>query len=175
MTCTKSVQKHFWTEHLCALQVFLCALISWPVCAQFRVNIGCDFPEHLNKSEPDMIPLTTVFICVQDIIDWLPLHASMRVPTIWDFSNFLRIILHLCEVTVIVKNLVLGTMVLVNMVQIPAWTENGLWFLLHLYPPIGLMSRPTLTAHCRWEDKKAREKIGQPPSKCQIFEKWCCC
>jgi len=27
----KYVQKHFWREHLCALQVFLCALISRPV------------------------------------------------------------------------------------------------------------------------------------------------
>jgi len=28
MTFLKYVQKHFWKEHLCALQVFLCALVS---------------------------------------------------------------------------------------------------------------------------------------------------
>ena len=28
----KYVQKHFWKEHLCELQVFLCALVSWLVC-----------------------------------------------------------------------------------------------------------------------------------------------
>src|SRR6218665_251473 len=26
-----NVQKHFWKEHLCALQVFLCVCISWLV------------------------------------------------------------------------------------------------------------------------------------------------
>jgi len=34
----------YWKEHLCALQVFLCALVSRPVCmhthAQLRGNIG---------------------------------------------------------------------------------------------------------------------------------------
>src|SRR6218665_3802095 len=40
---------HFWREHLCdlcALLVFLCALVSQPICthtrAQLRGNIGCD-------------------------------------------------------------------------------------------------------------------------------------
>jgi len=37
-------QNHFWKVHLCALQILLCALISWPQCAltraQFRGNIG---------------------------------------------------------------------------------------------------------------------------------------
>jgi len=28
----KYVQTHFWKEHLCALEVFLCALVSQPVC-----------------------------------------------------------------------------------------------------------------------------------------------
>ena len=36
--------KHFWKEHLCALEVFLCLLISRLVCvrahAQLRGNIG---------------------------------------------------------------------------------------------------------------------------------------
>jgi len=27
-------KKHFWMEHLCALQVFLCALVSRSVCAR---------------------------------------------------------------------------------------------------------------------------------------------
>src|SRR6218665_296399 len=27
-TCMEYVQKHFWKEHLCALQVFLCVLVS---------------------------------------------------------------------------------------------------------------------------------------------------
>jgi len=39
-TCMKYVQKHFSKDHLCALQVFLCALVSRLVCtptnAQFR-------------------------------------------------------------------------------------------------------------------------------------------
>src|SRR6218665_3299652 len=43
MTCMKYVQNTVWREHLCALQVFLCALVSRPVCArtcaQFRGNI----------------------------------------------------------------------------------------------------------------------------------------
>ena len=37
-------KKHFWRQHLCAFQVFLCVLVSWPVCtrthAQLRGNIG---------------------------------------------------------------------------------------------------------------------------------------
>jgi len=49
-TCMKYVQTHFWkehnSEHLCALQVFLCALVSWLVCVrtspQLRGNIGRD-------------------------------------------------------------------------------------------------------------------------------------
>jgi len=40
----KCEQKHFWKEHLCALQVFLCALVSRPVrvrtLAQLRGNIA---------------------------------------------------------------------------------------------------------------------------------------
>jgi len=40
----KYVQMPFWKEHLCALQVFLCALASRFVCertsAQLRGNIG---------------------------------------------------------------------------------------------------------------------------------------
>jgi len=38
----KYVQTHFLKENLCELQVFLCALISRPVCAraQLRGNIG---------------------------------------------------------------------------------------------------------------------------------------
>jgi len=30
----KYVQKHLWKEHLCALQVFLCVLISQLVCTR---------------------------------------------------------------------------------------------------------------------------------------------
>jgi len=41
----KYVHAHFLKENLCALQVFLCALIWRPVCArtraQFRGNIAC--------------------------------------------------------------------------------------------------------------------------------------
>ena len=33
-TCMKYVPKHFWKEHLCALQVFLCVLVSQLVCAR---------------------------------------------------------------------------------------------------------------------------------------------
>jgi len=49
----KYVQKHFWREHLCALQVFLCAPVSQLVCAhtcaQLRRNIG---PDAWNKVQP---------------------------------------------------------------------------------------------------------------------------
>ena len=42
-----NVQNKFFKENSCALQVFLCALISRPVCActraQLRGNIGCDY------------------------------------------------------------------------------------------------------------------------------------
>jgi len=38
MTCVKYVQKHFWKEHLCTLQVFLCALFSQPVCVCTHVR-----------------------------------------------------------------------------------------------------------------------------------------
>jgi len=31
-TSTKYVQKHFWKKYLCALQVFLCVLVSRPMC-----------------------------------------------------------------------------------------------------------------------------------------------
>jgi len=36
----KYVQKHFWNEHLglCALQVFLCALVSRHVCTRTRAQ-----------------------------------------------------------------------------------------------------------------------------------------
>jgi len=40
-------QKEFLKEHLCALKVFLCALVSRPVCtrthAQLRGNIGHNY------------------------------------------------------------------------------------------------------------------------------------
>src|SRR6218665_3705871 len=39
MMCMKYVQKHFWREHLCALKVFLCALVSR---TQLRGNIDGD-------------------------------------------------------------------------------------------------------------------------------------
>jgi len=43
----KYVQNHFWKEDLCALQVFMCALVSQLVCvrtrAQLRGNIGIWF------------------------------------------------------------------------------------------------------------------------------------
>src|SRR6218665_669673 len=52
-TCMKYVQKHFWREHLCALQVFLCAPVSQLVCthtcAQLRRNID---PDAWNKVQP---------------------------------------------------------------------------------------------------------------------------
>ena len=53
----KCVQKHFLKENLCTLQVFLCALISRPVCAfaQPRGNIG------------DNLKITTLkvhFVCI---------------------------------------------------------------------------------------------------------------
>src|SRR6218665_2763175 len=32
-TFMKCLQTHVWKEHLCALQGFLCALVSWLVCA----------------------------------------------------------------------------------------------------------------------------------------------
>src|SRR6218665_633756 len=46
MTYMIYVRKHFWKEHLCALEVFLRALISHPTCMcartrpQLRVNIA---------------------------------------------------------------------------------------------------------------------------------------
>src|SRR6218665_1410974 len=47
MTCMKYVQKHFWKEHLCVLQVFLCALVSRLLCActraQLTGNIGQEY------------------------------------------------------------------------------------------------------------------------------------
>jgi len=43
MKYKKYVQKHFWKKHLRALQVSLCALVTWPVCpcspSQLRGNI----------------------------------------------------------------------------------------------------------------------------------------
>src|SRR6218665_261853 len=38
MTCMKYVQKPFCKKHLYALQVFLCALVSRPVCARTRAQ-----------------------------------------------------------------------------------------------------------------------------------------
>jgi len=42
----KYVKKHVWKEHLCAHQVFLCALVSLLVCVctrtQLRGNIASD-------------------------------------------------------------------------------------------------------------------------------------
>src|SRR6218665_610863 len=32
-------EKHFWKEHLCALKVFLCALVSQPMCARTRAQL----------------------------------------------------------------------------------------------------------------------------------------
>ena len=53
-TCRKYVQVHFWKEHLCTLQVFLCALsalVSRLLCertlARLRGNIGSN-PSQLN-------------------------------------------------------------------------------------------------------------------------------
>jgi len=40
MTRMKYVPKHFWKEHLRALQVFLCALISRPVCTRAQLRAG---------------------------------------------------------------------------------------------------------------------------------------
>jgi len=31
--------KHFWREHFFALQIFLCALISRPVCARTQAHV----------------------------------------------------------------------------------------------------------------------------------------
>jgi len=39
MTSMKYGQKHFWREHVCALQVFLCALVSQTVCACTRAQL----------------------------------------------------------------------------------------------------------------------------------------
>src|SRR6218665_1349555 len=39
MTCMKCVQKHFSIEYLCAPQVFLCALVSRPVCPRMRAQL----------------------------------------------------------------------------------------------------------------------------------------
>jgi len=36
----KYVQKHFFKDNLCALQVILCALISRPVCARTRAQLS---------------------------------------------------------------------------------------------------------------------------------------
>ena len=56
MMCKKYVQTHSWKKHLCALQVFLCALASWPVCArtraQLRGNIGRG---HYHVQQPNQV------------------------------------------------------------------------------------------------------------------------
>ena len=46
-TCMKYVQKHFWKEHLYALKVFLCALISWLVCARTRAQLTGNIGVHI--------------------------------------------------------------------------------------------------------------------------------
>src|SRR6218665_3798980 len=57
MTCKKHVQIHFWKEHLCALQFFLCALVSQLVCvrtrAQLTRNITLGIPS--NETIPNII------------------------------------------------------------------------------------------------------------------------
>jgi len=35
----KYVKNHFWKENLCALKVFLCALVSRHVCARTRAQL----------------------------------------------------------------------------------------------------------------------------------------
>ena|SRR6218665_490268 len=46
-------KRHFWREHLCALQVLLCALVSRPVSAhtraQLRGNIDLTLPLTINR------------------------------------------------------------------------------------------------------------------------------
>jgi len=39
MPCVKYVQKYFWWEHFCPLQVFLCALVSRPVRVRTRTQL----------------------------------------------------------------------------------------------------------------------------------------
>ena len=36
-----NVQRHFWKEHLCVLQVFLCELVSLPVCDRLTALVHC--------------------------------------------------------------------------------------------------------------------------------------
>ena len=52
MTCMKDVQtsKQLWREHLCALQVFLCALISRPVCGRTRARLRGNISKTKHRS-----------------------------------------------------------------------------------------------------------------------------
>ena len=46
----------------------------------------------------------------------------------------------------------------------------GSRFKLHLRPLANLATMSTLTVHCRWEDKMAREKTGCPSSYAEVIE-----
>jgi len=52
----KYVQKHFLKENVCALQVFLRVLISRPLCAQLRGNIGHKEKLHLYDTKVNFFP-----------------------------------------------------------------------------------------------------------------------
>jgi len=43
----KYVQKPYWKEHLCTLQVFLRALVSQPVCTHAAKREHWSWPSHL--------------------------------------------------------------------------------------------------------------------------------
>ena len=55
--CMKYVRKRFWKEHLWAIQIFLCAFVSWLLCAcaQLRGNIA--------NSESEFIGLHVQCLC----------------------------------------------------------------------------------------------------------------
>jgi len=76
MACMKHVQKHFWKEHLCAPQVFLCALVSRLVYAriraQLRGNIG------LECAVVQWVNVKTEFMCTWT--RWTPLTLLTRWP-----------------------------------------------------------------------------------------------
>jgi len=53
------VQEHFWKEHLCALQVFFCALVSWLVCTHTHAQL---------KGTLLDVPVTVERFCVVNLI-----------------------------------------------------------------------------------------------------------
>jgi len=86
----KYVQKHFWIEHSIMLQVFLCALVSWPVCSHTRAQLRGNIARRtFSNKQPFLNKMSSG---VSSALQWTLSSSKSATPGSQSQSTFTRVL-----------------------------------------------------------------------------------